>query len=200
MNGARTWFTVSNALDSHIFSYAQMEYLITYYVDTGDGNWSIQTDMTESHSFAAGSYQVRKTPVTPITVGETVYNRVKVMASCTSGNVEPLEAVFSFTQSPCTISHSYANNAITVTIFTNDEGGAYNFAWNAGLTPDASDPYLIFSDVQADEQSLQATLNGRTRYEFYFFVTDDALKQEIADTTDIDTLIQNCVTVSKAEE
>lgn len=191
LNGDETWFTVSNALDSKIYSYAEMQYSIATYVQKSGTEWTLHK--TELASFAAGSYQVRQFSVTPITDGETVYDSVKIVATCLSGQLESIEAVISFTYGPVEVEHTYESGRILLCVTTRADAGKATFTWNAGLTADNSDPNLIFTDVQNGTTTLQADLNARTRYEFLFFVTDDTLLGQLeADPT----LVTSMVTVT----
>ena len=191
LNGDETWFTVSNALDSKIYSYAEMQYSIATYVQKSGTEWTLHK--TELASFSAGSYQVRQFSVTPVTDGETVYDSVKIVATCLSGQLESIEAVINFTYGPIEVEHTYESGRILLCVTTRADAGEATFTWNAGLTADNSDPNLIFTDVQNGTTTLQADLNARTRYEFRFFVTDDTLLGQLeADPT----LVASMVTVT----
>ena len=180
VNGTSTWFSVANALDTNTYSKIDVSYTLTWSVSADGSNW-IQYK-TESNTFEADRYLVEKYTVEPVTLNGTLYNTVKVEASTGSFKQEVLSAVYTFIYSDPSVEISYASGIITVTLDTNDVAGDFTFAWNAGITPDNSDPNLIFTSASDGPAELTAALRKNTGYTFVFFVTDADVLEKLDDS------------------
>ena len=171
VNGTSTWFTVSNSLDSNTMSEARVDYTLTWYVSDDGTQWT--EHKKESASFVANQYKVEKYTVAPVTSGDVVYNHVKVVGKATSFTHESIEATYNFVYADYTVSTTYADGIVKVTLHTNDVTDGYKFTWVAGITPDNSDPNTIFASAATGPSEMAGvTLKGHTVYEFLFFVTD----------------------------
>ncbi len=193
INGISATYTLSNAIDSKIYSRSEMSYTIVTYVEV-DGDW--KTYSSKNHTFYGNAYYTENFEVTPITDENGVtYDKIKILAQCTTGQLESLEGIFEFNYSAHETSYEYDGSAIILTLATNDIGGEYTFTWESGIAPDNSDSNLVFTDVQSGDSPYTATLSAYTTYKFYFFVTDIDTANDIANDN---TLIEMLVTVAKS--
>ena len=185
VNGTEGWFSVSNGLDSSTVSEDEIRYTLTWYLSTDGGTW-IQ-HQTQSASFEAGEYGVERYFVAPVTLEGTVYNTVKVVAKTDSFLQEDIEAVYTFTYTPHTVSATYADGVITLKLDTNDHGGDYEFRWPAGILPDNSDPNGVLTAAKAGPAAVTAKLGHNTAYELLFIVTDPSV---IGDGASVSNVIE----------
>ena len=176
VNGEFAKFTLANAVDSNVFSSVEIDYYLVYYIEK-DGEW-VNTDTQSANFFANGFYKADHT-VAPITYDGTVYNKVKVLAQCKTGQLNSLEAIFEFTSTPHEISYSFDGYGIYTRIITSDAGGAYTFTWGAGISPDNSDPNRIFTNASISDTPFTAELEPYRVYEFYFIINDQTLLNDV---------------------
>ena len=188
VNAYSTWFSVANALDSATYSQINVAYELRWFVSANGADWTPYR--TESHSLAAGSYQVQRHTVAPISVDGAVYNWVKVEASTSSFLQEDISATYHFSYTYYSSQVTYAAGVIYLTLDTNNVGGQYVFSWAAGITPDNSDPTAIFAQAPMGPSTLTQTLDSGTTYEHMFFVTDASVLQQLeADPSAAATLV-----------
>ncbi len=191
VKGSSVELTLSNALDSSTYSDTTVRYQLACYVPDGDG-WKLSTSsFIGGGPLSGGSYQTVKQTVSVQTVNGVVYNRIKVVANCLSGQMESLEAVFTFDTAPHSASWRFENGVIYLQISTGTEGGQYTFTWEDGITADRSDPNQIFTAAEPGVRNLTADLQSWSSYEFCFFVTDaDLLTALTAGTSQPEGLVQ----------
>lgn len=186
VNGTEGWFTVANALDSSTVSEDEIQYALTWYVSADGNSWTEYKE--ESGTFAANEYKVAKYTVEPVTLEGTVYNYVKVHGETSSFLQEDIEAVYTFLYSDYEVEKTASDGVVSVKLDTNDMDGDYQFTWSAGITPDNSDPNLIFTTASNGPSELTVKLGKNTAYEFLFFVTDAALLDGATDLTALVTV------------
>ncbi len=172
VKGSSVEITLSNALDSTAYSDTPVQYQLACYIPDGDG-WKLST----SHygSLDGGSYNTVKETVTV----QSESDRVKVVANCLSGQMESLEAVFTFDTVPGSATWRLEDGVIFLQLTTGTQGGQYTFSWDAGIAADQSDPNQIFTAVSPGDTGCTVQLQSWSSYEFCFFVTDAAVLQEL---------------------
>lgn len=188
IKGTGTWFSLSNAIDKITYSAVDMKYSIATYYHNGE-DW-VMLD-TKLHLFAGGRYNVERFA---ISMPDAEKNRIKVVATCLSGQIESIEAEFVFDASCFSREYSYNAGAICLMVYTNTDGGEFSFAWDERVIADNSDVNLIFTGVDSQTKTKKATLDNYTQYTFYFFITDEALLGDIENGS---ALIEELVTVEK---
>ena len=188
INGTSGWFTVANALDTKTVSQDTISYTLTWYVSADGNTWT--EHKKETGTFAKDHYTTAKYTVAPVTVGETVYNNVKVVGKTSSFLQEDIEAIYIFTYSDYVMETACSNGIITIKIDTNDMSGDYQFSWPAGIVPDNSDPNKIFTAALAGPSEFTANLKNNTAYEFLFFVTDNSLLSGSTDGSNIISVVK----------
>ena len=180
INGTNGWFTVANALDKNTVSQDTISYTLTWYVSEDGNTWT--EHKKEIGTFAKNNYKTAKYTVAPVTIGETIYDNIKVVGKTSSFLQEDIEAVYTFTYSDYEMQTTYSNGVITVKIDTNDMSGNYKFSWPAGIVPDNSDPNKIFTTALTGPSSATVTLNKNTAYQFLFFATNGELLEQLNNT------------------
>ena len=171
VNGTVANFVIANGANENKVSNVDFEYKI-YYVVYDDGV-RVQVDsMTETHSFSKDVYSAERFSVSPIVIGEKVFDKVLVIAQTEKPYKETVAAYFEFNYTAHTIDYAYDRDMgiITLSVVTNDEPGEYEFSWINGVLPDNADPNGIFNSSLAGESSITATLEAHTNYIFSFFV------------------------------
>ena len=176
VNGKSTEVTLTNGAGSDEFSSLKIDYTVKYSVYT-DSGW--REAKVENYSFDVGGYHEKTLTVKPTLYGGITYDKVLVEATSSAPYVKTLVGVFEFEYSGYAWSADYADGVITLRVHTNYDSGSFAFAWTDGITPDNSDPNLIFSGVTSSMRSLTASLKEKTSYEFKFFVTGSSLRSEL---------------------
>lgn len=188
VDGADTWFTVANGLDSTMVSQGQVNYTLTYDISTDGVTW--QAYDSKTGSLPANTYTVQKYAVAPVTADGTTYPWIKVTASTTSFQQEDICAVFCFVSTGYAVNRTYESGVIKLTVNTNSQSGSFTFAWAEGITPDNSDPSGTFATAAIGPGALTASLDKHTVYDYLFFVTDPTLLANLeSDSTQITTLV-----------
>ena len=174
VNGTSAWFSVANGLDSNMVSEEDIKYTLTWYVSEDGITWTEYNKNKVNDKFDADEYQVKKFSVSPVEVGGNVCNYIKVHGTTSSFLQEDIEAVYTFIYLPHQIEISYFSGVIMVIIDTNDTSGDFEFTWKNGITPDNSDVTGIFKEAEVGPSKIEANLDKNTKYQFLFFVTDEA--------------------------
>ena len=182
-----TWFSLANGNDSSVYSEDEIEYQIATYYHNGS-SWVIDS-IDRGYFFDGGEYCTRKFSVSARSESE---NRIKVVATCLTGQIRSIQAEYVFDTSDHSIGYSYEGGAIHITVDTNTDSGEFEFEWDSRLVAYTHDNAGIFAGVSSEDTVHKGTLNANTRYDFFFLVKQDqkelydALK---SDSSDISSLV-----------
>ena len=180
IKGNMTWFSLANGNDSTVYSEEDIEYQIATYYHDGNG-WVIDS-IDKGYSFEGGEYCTRKFSVSARSESE---NRIKVVATCLTGQVRSIQAEYIFDILAYNVEYSYDGGAIRLTVDTNTDSGEFEFEWDSRLMAYTHDDAGIFAGVSSEATAHEGTLNANTRYEFFFLVKQD--NKELYDALESDS-------------
>ena len=209
VNGKTTTVTVSNGAAALAFSDKDVTWELQYYVDAGDGFVPVLVT-PEVHTLTRGLIMTTETlTLAPVTYNGVEYRDVIVEAKATAPYSKTLRVHLQFNYTGYKIAYSYLQSmgVVTATVTTNADAGEYTLQWFYPFIPDNADPNGILTNAKMpdeddpDGNSLTATLEDYTTYQFHFFIDSDMrslVDQAVEGKTDsqISELIKQYLTIS----